>query len=135
VNYRPNAIVLKQFAQNKKLCIFHYLATYLQRTAILRHDHTQLILAYKKPHHPVSQNTITRWIKQALQSAGVDVSTFTAGSTRAAATSKAKQQGAPIQQIMEMGGWARASMFTRFYDRPILSQTVAERVLMATSTE
>jgi integrase len=90
VNYRPGAIILKQYPTNKKLCAFHYLKVYIQRTALLRHGYTLLFLTHKKPHRPVSQNSVTRWIKTVLQLAGIDITTFTAGSVRLASTSKAK---------------------------------------------
>jgi integrase len=132
IGYKPGPIRLKQYVANRRLCVFQYLSYYLQRTALLRKDYTALFLTYKKPHRPVSQNSVSRWIKNVLQLAGIDISTFSAGSTRSAAASKVRDQGAPIHQIMEMGGWSRASTFTRFYDRPILPHSVAERILDAT---
>jgi hypothetical protein len=86
----------------------------------------------QKKHRPVSQNSVTRWLKTVLHLAGVDTSTFTAGSVRSASASKAKEQGAPIHQIMDMGGWTRESTFSKFYDRTILPTSVAHRVLDAT---
>lgn len=135
INYRPGAIILKQYPANKKLCAFHYMSVYRQRTALLRREYSELFITHKKPHRPVSQNTVTRWVKYVLQTAGVDTCTFTAGSTRSAAASKAKEQGAPIHQILEMGGWARESTFSKSYDRPILPRPVANRVLDALDTE
>jgi hypothetical protein len=128
-NYRPNTIMLKASLPNKKLCIHTYLSVYIQRTALLRKEQPQLLLSPKKPHKAASANTISRWIKQVLQQAGVDVGVFSAGSTRAAATSTAKAQGASIEQVLNMGGWSRETTFNRFYNRPILPTPVATRVL------
>ena len=132
VNYKPGVIILKHYPANKRLCVFHYLQIYIQRTALLRREHTMLFLTHKKPHRPVSQNSVARWLKTVLHLAGVDTSTFTAGSVRSASASKAKEQGAPIHQIMDMGGWTRESTFSKFYDRTILPTPVAHRVLDAT---
>jgi hypothetical protein len=129
VNYKPNAILLRAYPPNKCLCIFHYLSIYLQRTALLRKDNTQMILTFKRPYKPASPNTISRWIKCVLQQAGVDVETFSAGSIRSASTSKARQQGAPIQQILDMGGWSRDTTFNRFYNQKVLPTPFANRVL------
>ena len=134
-NFRPNTILLRAYPSNKKLCIFHYLSVYLRRTALLRKEHSQLLLAHKKPHKPATPNTISRWIKQGLQQAGIDIGVFSAGSTRAASTSKAREQGAPVDQILNMGGWTRESTFNRFYNRPILPVPIATRLLDCVSQD
>ena len=128
-NYKPCSISLKQYDQNKRLCIFHYLTVYIQRTALLRKAHTRLILTTKKPFRPASKNTISRWVKHLLHLAGVDTTVFSAGSTRSASTSKAKSQGAPLDQILRMGGWTNSSTFTKFYDKPLVAMDFASRVL------
>ena len=128
-NYKPKAILLKQYETNKKLCIFHYLSIYLQRTALLRKSFTKVFLTTKKPHRPVSKNSVSRWVKNLLGLAGIDTNIFSAGSTRAAATSKAMSQGANIDQILSMGGWSNLNTFNKFYNRPILQPDVALHVL------
>jgi hypothetical protein len=128
-NYEPLSLALRKYDTNKKLCVFHYLSVYLQRTALLRKDNTRLILTTKKPFRPASKNSISRWVKQVLHLAGVDTTVFSAGSTRSASTSKAKSLGAPIDQILAMGGWSNHSTFTKFYDRSIVPQDFATRVL------
>ena len=131
-NYRPGTFVLRHYPSNKRLCVFHYLEVYISRTAVNRKDCNKLFITIKKPYKAASQSSISRWIKSALQSAGVDTSTFTAGSTRAATASKAKEQGAPVSQIMDMGGWTQESTFTRYYDKPILPAPIADRILRST---
>ena len=135
VNYRPGTIRLQQYPSNKRLCIFNYMLEYVQRTALIRHGQNTLILTHKKPHRPATQNSIARWIKQLLTEAGIDTKTFSAGSTRSAATSKAHEQGAPIQQVMDMGGWTQMSTFTKFYNRPILPMSCAARILNSVDPE
>jgi integrase len=128
-NFKPVTILLRSYPANKKLCVVHYLGVYLQRTALIRKGQQQLLLSYKKPHAKASSNTISRWIRQVLTAAGIDVATFSAGSTRAASTSKAREQGAPVSQILAMGGWTQENTFNKFYNRPIQPTPFADRLL------
>jgi hypothetical protein len=128
-NFKAPVILLKQFTDNKKLCILHYMSYYLQRTALLRKTVSKVFITTTKPHRAASQNTLSRWFKLVLQLAGIDTNTFSAGSTRAASVSKACIQGAPIDLILKAGGWTRQSTFTSFYKKPILPTSVASKVL------
>ena len=61
---------------------------------------------------------------------GINTKIFGAHSTRAAATSKAKQLSVPIADIMKKAGWSRKSTFAKFYDKKIVdSDQVSEAVL------
>ena len=62
--------------------------------------------SYQKPHRPVSKDTVSRWLKMELQLAGIDTSTLSAHSTRAASTSAAKAQKLSITTIMASAGWS-----------------------------
>ena len=53
----------------------------------------QLFLSHIQPHNEVTKLTIARWIKAILNLAGIDINTYRAHSTRAAATSKAESLG------------------------------------------
>jgi hypothetical protein len=44
---------------------------------------------------------------------------YGSGSTRAAVTSKALAEGAPLDMFLASGGWSRPSTFQQFYARPI----------------
>lgn len=131
VNFKPGVITLRQYSANKCLYVFHYLRTYITRMVLLRQDCSALFITLKKPHRPVALNTNTRLIKAVLNSAGIGITTFSAESTSLAMASKAKEQGEPIHQILEMGGWSRETTFTCFYYCPILPRRVADRVLGA----
>ena len=71
-----------------------------------------------KPFKPVTKATIARWVKTILQQAGIDVSTYTAHSSRAAATSHAQKQGLNLHEIMKSAGWTSLSTFEKFYKKP-----------------
>ena len=60
------------FPQNEKLCIVSVLKEYLCRTKEIRGKENQLLLSYQVPHKPVSKNTLARWLRHALNRAGVD---------------------------------------------------------------
>ena len=77
----------------------------------LRKDHSQLLLSYVKPFKPVSRDTISIWVKHVLQSAGIDITKYSAHSSRAASTSNVKVKGLNIAEIMKSSGLSTASTF------------------------
>ena len=101
--YKPKLLTITSF-QDKNICPVQHLQEYLSRTAELRGNIRQVFLTTRKPYKPVSRDTVSRWVKDALASAGVDMTEFAAGSTRAAASSKARQAGVPLDEILEAGG-------------------------------
>ena len=103
------------FYEDPRICVVRYLSEYLERTKNMRHDHHKLLVSYQKPHRPVSTDTVSRWLKIELKFAGIDTSTFSAHSTRAASTSAAKAQKLSITTIMASAGWSSESTFTKYY--------------------
>ena len=75
-------------------------------------------MSYIKPYHPVSKNTISRWVTQVLQSAGIDIAKYSAHSIIAAATSNCKQKKLNIKDILEAAGLSNSTTFARFYYKP-----------------
>ena len=59
--YRPEALELKAFPADKRLCVHHYLTSYLKRTLDIRGSEQQLILTTRAPHKGTSQDTMSRW--------------------------------------------------------------------------
>ncbi|KAI5633931.1 phage integrase family domain-containing protein [Phthorimaea operculella] len=91
-----------------------------------------LLLTHKAPHRPATAQTISRWIKQVLSESGVDVGTFSAHSTRhaASATSAAFSAGINVETIRKTAGWTSASTaFARFYNRPINDESSFARAV------
>ena len=91
--------MLLEFVPDRKLCVVTHLREYFKRTEVLRGNNSQLLLSYIKPFKPVTKATTARWVKTTLQQAGIDVSTYTAHSSRAAATSHAQKQGLNLQEL------------------------------------
>ena len=101
-----------------------HLKEYLQRTKQLREDHSQLLISYVKLFKPVSKDTISRWVKQVLESAGIDINKYSAHTSRAASTSSCKAKGLSLAVIMQSAGWSNSSTFAKFYDKPVDTASV-----------
>ena len=55
---------------------------YLERTKEIQGQNSQFLLSFVKPHGPVSNPTISRWILIVLNLSGIDAKTFTGHLTR-----------------------------------------------------
>ena len=66
-----------------------------------------------------SQNTFSRWIRQVLSSAGIDLSLFSSHSTRSAATS-AVEKRVPVNTILKAASWQKECTFWKFYNKPAM---------------
>ena len=85
----------------------------------IRKNEKKLILSTNKPHKAAKRDTISRWVKDIMQEAGIDTKVFKSGSTRAAATSKASAAGVPLDEILRAGGWTKATTFQQWYRKDI----------------
>ena len=112
-------IEFRKFTQEEKICPYNTLEEYLRRTENFRKqsETSKLFLSHVKPHKPVGKDTIARWVKEALERAGIDVKVFKPHSKRAASTSKAFVKGANLQDIMKMGNWSNSSTWQTFYHK------------------
>ena len=64
----------------------------------------------------MGSQTISRWIRCVLTSAGIDAK-YTSYSVRAATTSKAAGSGVPLEDILAAADWSSASIFEKFYHK------------------
>eukprot|EP00794_Sanderia_malayensis_P017100 gene17100-18820_t len=118
-------ISYKRYTGNTKLCVVHCAEEYLKRRKLLVDENThQLLVTYGKPHKEASSDTVSRWIKNELSNAGINVNIYKAHSCRAASASKAKAIGAPINEILKHGCWKRPSTFTKYYSKDIIGTNV-----------
>jgi len=118
--YSPegHVIVLKRFTE-KAICVVEHLIEYVKRTAKLRGKEDKLFIITIKPYTPATLNTLSNWVKQVLSSAGINTGQYGAGSTRAAAASKACEGGIPIDVLLKAAGWSNSRTFAKFYQKPI----------------
>ena len=88
----PMEAFYPSFPDETKLCPVTTLRFYEEKSKSLRKrtQRNTLFISVRKPHKPVNPATIDHWLKNIMKSAGIDTNTFTAHSTRGAATSKAK---------------------------------------------
>ena len=123
-SFHLRPIFIKDYPVEPSLCTKRCLLRYIEVTKPLRGDVTQLLLSYIKPHNAIGYKTVSRWLKQALQGAGIDIGLFQGHSVRVAGSSSAKHSGVPIQNILKMGGWSSEHVFARHYDKPIIDVTI-----------
>lgn len=128
-------LFLPYFIENPNICPASTINDYMDVTSQLRPVNIDnLIISFKKPHKPASSQTLSRWIKQTLAESGVDVSVFSAHSTRHAATSAAAAHGVCIDTIRKTAGWTSSSQtFARFYNRPITDNSAFARSVCSVS--
>jgi len=119
----PNPTIYLPFlTENPALCVASVI-NYRDRTANLRNNCQNLQITFAKPHTKASTQTIARWVKLVLTEAGIDCNSFSAHSTRHAATSAASRNGVSIESIRASAGWTPASsVFQKHYQRPILEK-------------
>ena len=112
--------------KDPKLCIVTHLTRYLELTLPFRRTAKQakLFLSLNRPHSSVTKDTVARWCKQVLSLSGIDITRYSSHSSRAAATSMAKQRGLSIDYIQRYAGWSNERTFAKFYDKPIHTNTV-----------
>jgi hypothetical protein len=140
----------RSFPHEKKLCIIDCLDAYITRTASIRSDPVPkrtclvpkraclvpkraskptkpstppkpLIVRYTTPFSPVGKATIARYVKDFLGDAGIDVTVFTAHSTRSASTSLGSNMGMSFKDIANAAGWWQESTFQKYYNKPIVT--------------
>ena len=78
------------------------------------------MISYVKPHKAVTSATISRWVCAILQSPGIDIKSFSAHSTRAAATTKSNLTGLSLLDIGKAAGWSSMSVFRKYYNKPLI---------------
>jgi len=119
---------LKKYPDDN-LCIFNCLKVYIERTRPFRAT-DWLFICHQSPYKEASSQTISRWLKDLLLLAGIDVQLFSSHSFRHASTSKALDTGVSIDTIYKAAGWSQKSkVFGKFYKKPILEEDFSSSVL------
>lgn len=132
---RPPTILSIPYLSNKpEICPAKTLTRYLETTQNFRQENSSLknlFLTFKSPIREASTQTISRWLKQIMKDSGVDISRFSAHSTRHASSSRAHREGLTVDSIMKAVGWSsRSHIFARHYNRP-LTNMVNDQVQFA----
>ena len=120
--HKADIITLMAFTPDIRLCVYHCLEEYIQRTEKLRSDDGQLFISFNKPHNKVSRETLRRWIKNVMVLAGIDVNIFKPHSTRSASTSVAAQAEQSLHEILKVAGWKSDCTFAKYYNKTIIER-------------
>lgn len=121
-NRKNPKLVIPYFTTKQSICPAKTLHTYINMMNAFRSlpNTEKLILTSKKPNHNASAQSISRWIKGVLSDSGVDVTVYSAHSTRHAATSAARRAGVSLDLIKRTAGWSGGSIcFAKFYNLPL----------------
>lgn len=118
------------------LNVCDYTLSYMNRTIAYRANcvskglpkPTQLFLSWATKR-PVSRQTLSRWLKCALDMAGINTEQFSAHSFRGAGLSHAYRHGANIHHIISSGCWTNTGTFNRHYFAPDESSNVGKIIL------
>ena len=117
------------YVPNQMLCVYTTILCYLRRTSDVRGNLTGLFLTTRPPFKVASRDTLRRWTKDVMCSAGLDLNMFSPHSTRSSASSKAALS-LPLSTIVATIGWANDSTFGKYYQKPIGDSTLfAEAIL------
>ena len=106
------------FSENENLCIVKFHIG--EQNKRMDGNQVGLMITYSQPHKEATSDTLSRWIKGEMSNVRIDIIFFQAHSCRAASTSKARQQGLKILEILNRGCWSRENTFTKFYDKDII---------------
>ena len=109
-NHPPRKLFLPSFPENRNLCVIESLKDYTMRTVLIRKDEN-LLVSYATPHRAIGSQTVSRWIRTVLLTAGIN-SQYTSHSTRSAATSTAADNSVPID-ILAAADWSSETTFER----------------------
>ncbi len=100
-----------------KTCVWSCILTYMLRTRKLRKTGSLFIIT-KPPYTPATGTTISRWLREVLALAGINVALYKAHSTRAAASSKASKF-VPLHKVLEAADWKGKTVFEKHYCREV----------------
>ena len=133
----PATVVsISAFPGDKRVCPVNYLKAYLSRTEKLRNSR-KIFISTTTPHEAASLSTMTRWIKNILNLAGIDTTVFSTGSTRAAAANAADRAGVPLQTIMAKAAWQTPTTFNKWYKKPLTqsSDKTYQKAILSKSSQ
>ena len=87
-------------------------------TEHMRTDESKkLLLSYVRPNNPVSKDTVERWCKTVIGSAGIDTGVFGPHSSRLASAFKAQASGRQLNDI-KAAGWTNEKLSPAFITNP-----------------
>ena len=74
-------------------------------------------------HTTISKETLRRWTKETLSTAGVDMDRFKSHSRRSSSTSWAMHKEVSVDKVMAAAAWRSSDTFAQFYKWPIVDRS------------
>ena len=117
-------VMIEAIPDRPNICPVICLTEYMRVTQQFRElndgqSRTRLFLSLDSRHCNVKVASISRWIQQTMELAGIDTSSFKAHSIRGASVSHLANKGLSIKQIMKRGKWKSNSVLGKFYIRDL----------------
>ena len=110
-------IVIEPFLEDPQLCpVYHLVRLNKQLDKVRPKDVTDFWLSSRKPHQPVSTQTLCKWLKKVIIDSGS--LSGSARDVRSVGSSTAAQAGLDIGRILQAGDWKRLSTFQSHYFKP-----------------
>ena len=131
----PRKVLYPKFDSNREICPVTVLHLYMEKTAgqvASLGSPKPVFVTSRKPFRRARAGTIGHWIKDLLNTAGVNTEVFSAHSTRSASTSYAASKGVPINDILKAANWSSETTFEQYYHRSSTPSTFAETILQST---
>lgn len=126
-------LLIPYFREKPEICAGSALIAYINKTISIRNE-TQdfLFLSTRRPFKTATTSTLSRWIRQTLEEAGIDTKIFSGYSTRHAATSAASRNGVTLDIIRRTAGWSNISeVFARLYNCPLRHNTLFAKSVLS----
>ena len=125
-----------------ELNVAEYVLYYMRRTLKFRRkawkyerkDVKQLFLSHRTGK-PVLRASISRWIREVMDMAGIDIASFAPHSARGASISEATRRGATASQILAQGNWKNLGTYQRYYNREVSDTPIGRMILQASLCE
>ena len=120
-----------KYPTDEKLCIFTHFQEYIKRTENIHFSNSKLLISLIKPHGPIFTDSLVRWIKSVLVSAGIYANRFTAHSTRVTSSSHLLKRISQSQiSLMQLDGKVKILFRSSTTDHKIILilKTVFQRL-------
>lgn len=125
-----DSLTFYPYVNDTNLCVVETLQSYLKRTQTNRNNEKQLLLSFISPFKPISRSTLARWTINVLKLSGIDISKYSAHSTRGASASHALKLGLNLNAIMRNAGWRDSSTFAKFYHKQIETTNMVQASML-----
>ena len=110
-------IIIEPHLEDPQLCpVYHLVRLDKLLDRVRPKDVTDFWLSSRKPHKPVSTQTLCKWLKKVIIDSGA--LSGSARDVRSVGSSTAAQAGLDIGRIMEAGDWRRLKTFQSHYFKP-----------------